>query len=362
MLCDPVDPPRRPEVREPGVLAVVLNWNRHLDTVACVESLLCATYPNLDIAVCDNASDDFSALRDGLRLLDFDPVAGDGSVAVSVLDRAEAERGAPEATGDIYLIKTGGNLGYAGGNNVGIRFAMARGYDFVWLLNNDTLVAPDALDRMMDAMAEWRDAGIVGSTHFQYSSPRMKLSLGGGHFNKWFGIDTPRQSIPSDVVTNAEVDHVLGASMLVRAAAIREVGLIDESYFLFREETDWCFRMRAAGWRLSTSLLSVIWHRLGGTIRHRSPVHDYYSTRNMLLLTKRFSPQTLPTVVAYTFVRAMVPKIVRGQFARIPFVWRGFRDFFAGVTGYVELTPDAPSGASKPATARNTASSAAEGA
>lgn len=346
------------ETRQPSVLAIVLNWNRHLDTVACVESIRGAAYPNLDIVVCDNASEDAGQLLAALRRLPADPSRPRTALRIPELDRAEAEAGALDLPGDLYFVRTGGNLGYAGGNNVGIRFALARGYDFVWILNNDTLVAPDALDRMIEPMLDDPHLAIVGSTHFQYSAPDARLSLGGGHFNHWFGIDTPKQTMPAPAQACTEVDHVLGASMLVRLEAVREVGLIDERYFLFREETDWCFRMREAGWRLKTSLLSVIWHRLGGTIRHRSPVHDYYSTRNMLMLTKRFSPWTLPTVIAYTFVRAIAPKIARREFRRIPYVLRGFRDFFAGVDGYVELVPPA----AEPSTARNTASSAAEGA
>ena len=84
-------------------------------------------------------------------------------------------------------------------------------------------------------------------------------------------------------------------------------------------------------------------HKLGGTVVHRSPTHDYYSTRNMLVLTKRFFPYALPTVATYTFVRAMLPKLARGQYDRIPSVWRAYVDFFRGVTGYVDLGPPAAS-------------------
>jgi len=325
----------------PRVLVVVLNWNRYLDTAACVESLLALDYPAADFLVCDNDSADFEDLYGALS-----EECADGPYArrrtISVIGRTSAEAGGPDddETAVLRLVRTGGNLGYAGGNNVAMRYALKRGgYDYVWLLNNDTVVAPDALNHMVDLMQRDRMLGITGSTHFQFASPKVKLSLGGGPFNKWLGIDTPYKKFPESPVERIDVDHVLGASMLVRMEAIRDVGLMDERYFLFREETDWCFRMREAGWTLTTALLSSIWHRLGGTIVHRSPVHDYYSTRNMLLLTQRFSPRTLPTVAAYTLVRAVLPKLLRGQFGRIPHVLRAYRDFFAGVTGYVDLFP-----------------------
>jgi GT2 family glycosyltransferase len=350
LVLDPSIPiaPPLPSL-SPRVLAVVLNWNRTDHTVECVESLLNVEYPGLDIAVCDNASDDVDRLAERLVATGTRDHGQIRTLRLGRLDRAMAEAGgaSDDDAADVMLIQTGGNFGYAGGNNVGLRYALARGYDYVWVLNNDTVVAPDALSPMVTLMLEYRGLGIVGSTHFQYESPKMHLSLGGGPYNKWFGIDTPYHDLPKDPVAQLRVEHVLGASMLVRVEAIRDVGVMDESYFLYREETDWCFRMRAKHWDLATTFMSAVWHKLGGTVVHRSPTHDYYSTRNMLVLTKRFFPYALPSVASYTFVRAMLPKVARGQFKRIPFVWRAYVDFFRGVTGYVDLTP--PPTASKTA-------------
>jgi GT2 family glycosyltransferase len=344
LVLDPTVPIAPPLPRlSPRVLALVLNWNRTDHTVECVESLLSVEYAGLDIAVCDNASDDVERLVERLIATGTRDSQQVRPVRVARLDRATAEAGGTphDADADVLLIQTGGNFGFAGGNNVGLRYALARDYDYVWVLNNDTVVAPDALEPMVELLRGFPQLGIVGSTHFQYEAPTMHLSLGGGPYNKWFGIDTPYHELPEDPIAQLRVEHVLGASMLVRVEAIRDVGLMDESYFLYREETDWCFRMRAKGWDLATTFLSAVWHKLGGTVVHRSPTHDYYSTRNMLVLTKRFFPYALPSVAAYTFVRAMAPKIVRGQFGRIPFVWRAYVDFFRGVTGYVDLDPPA---------------------
>ncbi len=346
MVLDPAIPlaPTLP-TPAPRVLAVVLNWNRTDFTAACVESLLSVEYGRLAVAVCDNGSSDVEGLAARLGAIGVKDTEGVRPVHLAHLNRTEAETGGSEEAeaADILLISTGGNYGYAGGNNVGLRYALACGYDHVWVLNNDTVVAPDALTPMVDLMREYSELGIVGSTHFQYESPKMHLSLGGGPYNKWLGIDTPYHRLPTRNDPQMRVEHVLGASMLVRVEAIRDVGVMDESYFLYREETDWCFRMRAKGWALATTFLSAVWHKLGGTVVHRSPTHDYYSTRNMLVLTRRFYPYALPTVATYTFVRAMAPKLLRGQFRRIPYVWRAYTDFLRGVTGYVDLkTPSTP--------------------
>jgi GT2 family glycosyltransferase len=122
-----------PENHAPKVGVVVLNWNGKEDTLACLESLASVTYPAFEIYVVDNGY-------------------SDGSVPV-VRSRF------PNST----VIENGRNLGFAGGNNVGIRYALERGADYVLILNNDTLVAPDLLDRMMGAALRESDVGVVGA-------------------------------------------------------------------------------------------------------------------------------------------------------------------------------------------------------
>jgi GT2 family glycosyltransferase len=339
----------------PRVLVAVLNWNHAEDTIECLESLFETRYGAFTVMVCDNAStgsglEDIAAWADRFRLqpsISKDKASGfSRHLNWRLMERAVAENGgdenAAQSEPDLILVQTGANLGFAGGNNVALRYAVAReDYDFVWVLNNDTLVDARALGHMVRVMRGNPKAGAVGSTIYFYDEPTRIQSLGGGPFNTLFGIDSPYQSghVASGEVLH--VEHLLGASMLVRTSTIRDVGVMDESYFLYREETDWCLRMRERRWQLVSALQSRVWHKIGATVSHRSPLHDYYSTRNMLLLVKRHYPKKVPTVAAYTFLRAMLPKIVRCEFGRMPYVWKAFADFYRGVEGKVDLDPAA---------------------
>ena len=108
---------------------------------------------------------------------------------------------------------------------------------------------------------------------------------------------------------------------------------MEESYFLYAEEVDWCLRARQAGWRLLYSPGSLIWHKGGQSLGYSSPAHDYYSLRSMLMLIRRFYPGLLPVVLAYSVFRSMLPKVVRMEPARFMAGVRAYRDFFRGETG-----------------------------
>ena len=339
-----------PAPHAPRVLVAVLNWNHADDTIECLESLFQMRYGAYTVMVCDNASTD-SGLEDIVAWADRYQLHPAGSNGKSgsfsrrlnwrIMERTVAENGGDGTSdADLILVQTGANLGFAGGNNIALRYATARSdYDFVWVLNNDTLVDARALDHMVRVMRGAPKAGAVGSTIYYYEEPTRIQSLGGGPFNTLFGIDSPYRSghVASGEVLH--VEHLLGASMLVRTETIRDVGVMDETYFLYREETDWCLRMRENRWQLVTALQSRVWHKMGSTVSHRSALHDYYSIRNMLLLVKRHYPRKVPTVAAYTFVRAMLPKILRGEFLRMSYVWKAFSDFYHGVEGKIDLDP-----------------------
>jgi GT2 family glycosyltransferase len=124
-----------------------------------------------------------------------------------------------------------------------------------------------------------------------------------------------------------EVGCILGASLLVRATTVRDVDLLDERYFMYAEEMDWCERARRRGWRLLYSPGSKVWHKDGRSTGRRSPAQDYYSVRSTLTFVKKFDPHLLPFTVLYTFYRCLLPKIVRRQPARLRAVLQAYADF-----------------------------------
>lgn len=338
---------------------MVLNWNGWLDTIECLESLLRSDYGNHQIVVCDNGSQDHSLERltewaDGL--LEVKGHADDHARTwayrpapkpVPYLlynSQEEAFSALPAAQTPIVFIRNGSNLGYAGGNNVGMRFAieMLRAH-YVWVLNNDTVVDRNAIRNFARAFELRPDAGVLGSRLMQYRSPETIQALGGGEFKPRFAVDTQvgrgRRSHEA-LERPLELEHVIGASMFIRSDAVRDVGLLDESYFLYREETDWCVEMRKNGWRLLYCPESVVWHKEGHSVGFKSALHDYYAVRNMLYLIQKHYPEHLTSAFAASFWRAVAPKLVRLQFGRLRYVIKAYWDFLRGVRGKTEVDPD----------------------
>jgi GT2 family glycosyltransferase len=229
-------------------------------------------------------------------------------VEVAVYDRAAAEAGGdPAEHARLVLIRTGGNLGFAGGNNVGLRYALARGgFDHVWLLNNDTVVEADALTRLVERMAERPDAGICGSLTPYYDAPGTIWTAGGGTFNRWLAKSCSlddrrpvRDASPRDEVER-RMDYVAGASMLVSKKFLDSVGLMCEEYFLYFEEPDWYFRGRDR-FGLAYADRSIVYHKVGISTTRRDEGPDRsarsYYFRAQLLFTAKFFPQALPLVL-----------------------------------------------------------------
>ena len=304
---------------ECSVAAIVVNWNGWRDTLECLESILRADRVPDSIIICDNGSMDGS---------------------LEHLRRWVAARGIGDR---VALLDLGVNLGFAGANNVGIAYALERDADYVWMVNSDVVVGEKALSRMLALL--WRNprAGMVAPVFLSYDDPEKIQAMGGGYIIPVICHDTQlgRGRKQSGVLTSPiELHHLIGASLLVRADAARDVGPIDESYFLYREETDWCIRMRRRGWKLYCCPDAVVWHKECRCIGFRSPVHDYYAVRNMLVLVSRLYPMYLPAAALYFACRSIAPKLWRREFVRLKAVLAAYSDFFRGVRGRSESHPD----------------------
>jgi GT2 family glycosyltransferase len=302
----------------PHVYIVLLNWNGWRDTIECLESVFRLDYPRFTVIVCDNASTDGSletidgwargtvlaAVHEpGLSRLVQPPVPK--PVQFLKLDSGRIADSAATGLAPLVLIQTGSNLGFAGGNNAGIRYALKRDdCDYVWLLNNDTVIEPDALSRIVEAAEQDPQLGICGSRLRTYASPHETLTAGGRKYNRWTGrtrrikdVGIPSNSKPP------EPDYVEGASMLVSQKFLQEIGLLKESYFLYFEELDWAARARPR-FRLGYCPTSIVYHKEGSSIgsaldrESRSTLSEFYLTRNRLVFTRRYHPWCLPSVLA----------------------------------------------------------------
>jgi GT2 family glycosyltransferase len=321
------------------VYILILNWNGWHDTLECLESVFRNDHPEYQVVVCDNNSSDQSvemiiAWADGrldtftfpgnsLRPLSWRPVPK--PIPYSVLTRDDAELpAAPQAGERLTIIRTGNNLGFAGGNNVGLRYIMARGdHRFVWLLNNDTVIRPDALTRMVMRMQEKPAAGICGSTILYYDRPDLVQALGGASYNPCLAsiANLGRLSKAGQAIDRAQVEknlgYVVGASMLVSRSFLESVGLMNESYFLYFEELDWCLRAKEK-FEIAYAPESLVYHKEGSSIgtatltRGNSVVSDYFALSNRIRFTKLHYPLLLPLIYLGLLV-ALVNRLKRGQ-------------------------------------------------
>ena len=331
--------------RRPLVGIVILNYARWRDTIACLESVLRSTYSNYRVFLCDNGSPDDSrdqmvawargdraidladGLPDELRPLVSPPI--DKPIMHSVLERDQPAE--PAAADAVTFINTGANLGFVGGNNIGIRHALAAGAEYVLLLNNDTLVAPGAIAAVVAAAERDRSLGLVGGTILEFHEPDRVQAAGGGIEHAWSTSVwmTRAGSDRTAARTGGPMDFVSGCFMLIRAEAARAVGLLDPRFFIYFEDVDYGIRMRRAGWRLGYAPDAELWHRGSATTDRRGPMSDYYLSTSALRLTWKHRPALLPTVLAYSVYRWVAPKVVRRQWDRLHAVGDAYRDFFA---------------------------------
>ncbi len=281
----------------PLVWIVVLNYNGAQITLNCVDSVLKIDYPNFRVIVVDNGSTDDSVIR-------FKEAFVDPRVELLVNDK---------------------NEGYAGGNNRGMAKALAAGADYIFILNNDTIVEPGCLTPLVEAMERDPSVGIAGCPLLGVGprSPAVygwRANLYIGDCAQWF--DEPRKP------RFGEVDCILGAAMLVRAETFRRIGLFDSRFFLHFEDWEFCFRARRAGYRVTFVPSTGIQHLAGETMRWARPMAVFYSTRNRVWLVRRygsFMQQVVFTLYAFLYMhpRRIFGRLIRRQFNLLGQILRG---------------------------------------
>jgi len=245
--------------RQPFVVIVILNWNNARDTVACLESVFRLDYPNYQVLVVDNGSTDNS-----VRIL-----------------RARFP--------DVEVLETGANLGYAGGNNVGIRRALERGARYVFVLNNDVIVHNRCLTELVLAAEEESLIAFCGPMIYQRGEQGGNIIQSAGTITdrpgSWHQRGLGERDVGQfDQLT--EADSLVGCALLARCSALRKIGLLDERFYLYDEDIDWCLRAREAGYRIRFVPSAKVWHRSSNARADELPRLTYYINRNRYLLMK----------------------------------------------------------------------------
>lgn len=243
------------------IYAIVLNWNNPTDTIECISSLKKINNIEFKTLCIDNNSND-----DSIELI-------------------------RKSQPDIEIIKTQKNLGYAGGNNFGIKHAIEKGAEYFWILNNDTVVDSNALKPMIDILLNNKKIGIVGSIIMR-NKAKEKIWFAGGLYNRFKGytshyLENQNISSVNKPLTPSKYDFVSGCSWVITKKTVDKIGLLDESLFLYYEEIDYCIRAKKAGIDFVMCPGSIVYHKISKSINDENPLKIYYYTRNRLRISKK---------------------------------------------------------------------------
>lgn len=269
----------------PKILIIVLNWNGKEDTLECLESVCKIVYPNFEVIVIDNGSSDDSvqAVRDSF----------------------------PEVT----VLETNENLGFAGGNNSGIRYALKNGADYIFLLNNDTIVDPHILNQFIKVSKTLGDQGILGAKIYYFSEPEKIWYAGAKwvkNYAKFIHVGHGCLDNGRSFTMISETDYACGCAFFVSSRLIRTIGMFDERFFLTFEETDLCYRAKKAGYKSYFVPGAKVWHKISSSFGgEKSALYTYFLMRNRLLWAEKNLPyperMILYKHVMYELVTSILP-------------------------------------------------------
>jgi len=286
------------------VAIVILNWNGWKDTIECLESLSVLERQDFAVVVVDNASTDFS--RD--KLLNWTAIAVGGLHLSAVVDELSiAEAKGPLRAAEWTYVQSTQNGGFAAGNNLGIRLALQAGCQFVWLLNNDTVVDSASLVALERRMSTDATIGMCGSILRYHDDRELVQAVGGARFSfvraraGELGHGLRVGDAALELIASSMPTYVAGASLFVSAEFLHDVGLMEESYFLYYEEIDWAVRA-APRWTIATARDSIVYHKEGASIgsssrAKRSAFSQYYMNRNLVRFYMLRRPWLVPFAV-----------------------------------------------------------------
>ena len=295
------------------VYIIVLNWNGKNDTLECLKSLEEIDYSNYKIVVVDNGSEDDSVFE------------------------------VKKQFSNIKIIENEKNLGFSGGNNVGIKYAINNGAHYVLLINNDTTVEKDFLNELVEIGESDEKIGVLGSKIYFHSEPN-RIWFAGGKVN-W--LKNKGTHIGLDQIDNGqydeikEMDYLTGCCLLIKREVIEKIGVLSEDYFLYYEDTDFSLRAKNADYKIVYVPKSKIYHKISRSTKPGSSNYIYYHSRNGLVMAKRTGSLLSKIVLCPYCILLSLKQIIKIIFMPKKKEWalavlKGEKDFILGKMGKVD--------------------------
>ena len=289
---------------EKSVYVVLVQWGKADLTIDCIKSLFESTYTNLHIVIVDNASPDDS---------------------LNIIRKYEGEK--------VKVITAKTKNGFSAGNNLGIKYAIRCKADYILLLNNDTVVDKNLVN---DLVENCNDHCITVPKIYYYSKPDI-IWYAGGNINyktgRAYHIGQDEPDSP-EYSKKREVDFATGCCLLIPHSIITNVGLMDESYFLYWEDVDYSLRFRNKGYKIIFCPDAKVWHKVNSSTGTQSKVSLYYGNRNRLYVTKKYNFGFIPFSIALSTRLILFAKgCIKNSNEKI--IGKAISDFYKGVRGKV---------------------------
>jgi len=346
------------------VAIIILNWNGWRDTIECLESVFRIDYPNYQVIVLDNGSTDGSvekikAWAEGKIPVEskfFEYNSNNKPIHWVEYDRTTAEAGGiyekelyldkTKSNRKMVIIQIGANLGFAGGNNVGIRYGLKHKFKYIWLLNNDTVVDSLCLKLCVDTFNFNELIGVVGPKILWYDDP-SRIWYAGAKVKLWRGAVPYIGMLELDNEHFKGVrytEHVSGCALIAKREVFEEIGLLDEDYFLVHEDSDWSLRVQKhSQFSLAVNLDACIYHKAGGISAsgRDKPISVYFSNKHrFILVTKYGSP--LEKILFFIFYFGSRPFkfgyfLLKGRRDLIKAELSAVFDFLLGKYGIIDM-------------------------
>lgn len=290
------------KTQQPSVSIIILNWNGRDDTLGCLKSLVQIDYINYTIVLVDNAS------TDGLT-----KIVRYQFPHVKIIENAE-------------------NLGFAEGNNVGIRKALSEQADYILLVNNDTLVKPNFLSKLIWVGEKYPTVGMLSPVIYYENPPdRLWFYKAGVNWNNGFAYHHEQDLTEINTLTQDMYDseYLTGCALLVKSHVIESIGLLDHRFFAYYEDVDWSLRCQQAGWRTTVVPSSVVWHKLssnqnsdyGKFLKYRNTILFLWKHSTRILFLRRVKKHIYNALAEYSWDKEEFLQSTR--FSPLDGVWAG---------------------------------------
>lgn len=287
------------------VSIILVNYNGYFDTVECIKSLKNIAYDNYEIIIVDNGStDDYLKLKKTYM------------------------------QDNVIVINSGSNLGFSGGNNIGIKYAIENKTDYILLLNNDTEVEPDFLNYMVNDCMDSND-NVVVTNKIMYMREKNKIWYGGGKFNSItsrtiaYGInqeDCKEYNMPM------KVSFASGCCLLIPVGIIESIGLMSEDFFLYCEDTEYCLRIQRAGYEILYEPNSKIYHKVNASTSKITGIQTYYLVRNKMYIVKKYIKNQYKFMAYFYTLSETIKRVLTKEYEYESAIC-GLKDFCKNIIG-----------------------------